>query len=173
MQLIKHGIQGNFCMGRRIGAGVAALLMATVLGGCAMTGGNGPSGNMPAGTDGKAALSAVDWELVSWSGHEVPYGELGEPVILHFQDGPQASVSGRAWCNRFSAPYVLRDAARLTIGHAAATRMACAERAMQFEAAFLDQLQALEHFSIHGNTLELRAADGELMILQARALPGQ
>ncbi len=116
-----------------------------------------------------AALTATRWELVNWSGHEIPHGDNGEPVILTFQGGEQASVSGRAWCNRFSAPYVLRDNERLTIGHAAATRMACVGQAMEFESAFLDKLQALERFRIRGDTLELLAVDGEVMRLQARS----
>ena len=116
-----------------------------------------------------ADLTASQWELTGWPGHEIPHGDNGEPVILSFQDnGKQASVSGRAWCNRFSAPYVLREGSRLTIGHAAATRMACMPKAMEFESAFLDKLQALERYKIDGATLQLFAVDGEVMTLQAR-----
>lgn len=117
---------------------------------------------------GDGDLTAARWELVRWPGHEIPHGDNGEPVILTFQGGEQARVSGRAWCNRFTAPYVLREGSRLTIGHAAATRMACLGKAMEFESRFLDQLQALERYRISGTTLELFAADGEVMTLQAR-----
>ncbi|WP_050479369.1 META domain-containing protein [Herbaspirillum rhizosphaerae] len=116
-----------------------------------------------------AGLTASQWELTSWPGHEIPHGDNGEPVILSFQDnGKEASVSGRAWCNRFNAPYVLREGSRLTIGHAAATRMACMGKAMEFESAFLDKLQALDRYKIDGKTLQLFAVDGEVMTLQAR-----
>ncbi|WP_034298226.1 META domain-containing protein [Herbaspirillum sp. RV1423] len=141
---------------------IFAATAATVLAACAT----------PQATD-SAALAMSRWELTSWPGHDIPHGDNGEPVILNFQDdGAQASVSGRAWCNRFSAPYVLRDGSRLTIGHAAATRMACAGKAMDFEAAFLDKLQALERYKINGKTLQLFAVDGEVMTLQARDIPG-
>lgn len=123
----------------------------------------------PSTTSSGAGLTGSLWELTSWSGHEIPHGDNGEPVILNFQDnGSEASVSGRAWCNRFSAPYVLRDGSRLTIGHAASTRMACMGKAMEFEAVFLDQLQALERYQIQGATLQLFAVDGTVMRLQAR-----
>src|SRR5450830_1879980 len=120
-------------------------------------------------TDTTAGLTSAQWELTNWPGHEIPHGDNGEPVILNFQDnGKEASVSGRAWCNRFTAPYVLRDGSRLTIGHAASTRMACMGKAMEFEATFLDQLQALERYQIKGATLQLFAVDGTVMRLQAR-----
>jgi len=144
-----------------------AMLVALLgLAGCAAQ--PGSSGD----SDG-AALTSVRWELTSWPGHEIPRGGEGSPpVILSFDDqGNQASVSGRAWCNPFNAPYVLRDGGRLTIGHAAATRMACPGKAMEFEATFLDWLQALERYKITGRTLELFAADGDVMTLQAREKP--
>lgn len=142
---------------------IAMLAALLGLAGCA---------SQPSGADG-AALTSVRWELTSWPGHEIPRGGEGSaPVILSFQDdGAQASVSGRAWCNPFNAPYVLRDGGRLTIGHAAATRMACPGKAMEFEAVFLDWLQALERYKITGRTLELFAADGDVMTLQAREKP--
>ncbi|MFL9878143.1 META domain-containing protein [Herbaspirillum rhizosphaerae] len=119
--------------------------------------------------DTTAGLTSSLWELTNWSGHEIPHGDNGEPVILNFQDnGKEASVSGRAWCNRFTAPYVLREGRRLTIGHAAATRMACMSKAMEFESAFLDKLQALDRYKIEGDSLKLFAVDGEVMMLQAR-----
>jgi heat shock protein HslJ len=144
---------------------MATVLCLSLLGGCAMP---AAQRTAPSASASAAGLTATRWQLISWSGHEIPNGVNGEPVILSFTDGDEASVSGRAWCNRFNAPYVLRDAQRLTIGHAAATRMACMGKAMEFESAFLDKLQALDHFRIRDNTLELQAVDGELMILLAR-----
>ena len=137
---------------------VTLALAAFTLAACA-------SSSSTAGAD----LTASWWELTSWPGHEIPNGDNGEPVILNFQDnGKEASVSGRAWCNRFNAPYVLRDGSRLTIGHAAATRMACMGKAMEFESAFLDKLQALERYKIDDKSLQLFAVDGEVMMLQRR-----
>jgi len=143
---------------KRYPAIMAATLAAFALAACASS-----------SSTTSADLTTSLWELTGWPGHEIPHGDNGEPVILNFQDnGKQASVSGRAWCNRFNAPYVLRDGSRLTIGHATATRMACMGKAMEFESAFLDKLQALERYKIDGQTLQLFAVDGEVMTLQRR-----
>jgi len=143
---------------------LAIMMASVILTACAAT----PTTTM---TAGEGSLTTSAWQLTGWSGHEIPLGKDrngGEPVVLRFQDdGKQASVSGRAWCNQFNAPYVLRDDSRLTIGHAAATRMACPGKAMEFESAFLDKLQALDRYKITGKTLELHAVDGEVMTLQA------
>lgn len=147
---------------KRYLAMAAAVAMSLILAACASS----------STTSGGDELTTSQWELTSWTGHEIPNGkgtDGGEPVVLNFKDdGKEASVSGRAWCNRFNAPYVLRDDGRLTIGHAAATRMACVGKAMEFESAFLDKLQALDRYSIKGKTLKLFAVDGEVMSLQAR-----
>jgi heat shock protein HslJ len=125
----------------------------------------------PAGND--AALSAARWELTGWTGHTVPHGDNGEPVILSFTlKNGLGRVSGRAGCNQFSAPYSVRGPGQLTIVEAATTRMACPEPAMQFEADFLDQLQAVDHYKIDGQLMEMKTLDGQTLRFHAREKPG-
>jgi len=118
------------------------------------------------------ALSASRWELTSWSGHTIPHGDNGEPVILNFNvENGQGRVSGRAGCNQFTAPFSIRGPGQLTIVEAASTRMACPEPAMQFEADFLDKLQAVNHYAITGPVLEMKTLDGQMLKFYAREKP--
>ncbi|AIY43995.1 putative lipoprotein [Collimonas arenae] len=123
-------------------------------------------------TNSDPVLSASRWELTNWTGHTVPHGDNGEPVILNFdtQNG-QGRVSGRAGCNRFSAPYSVRAPGQLSIVQAAATRMACPAPAMQFEADFLDKLQAVNNYKIAGPVLEMHTLDGQTLSFYAREKP--
>jgi heat shock protein HslJ len=120
-----------------------------------------------------AALAASRWELTNWTGHAVPHGDNGEPVILNFsQENGKGRVSGRAGCNQFSAPYSVRGPGQLTIVEAVTTRMACPEPAMQFEADFLDKLQAVNQYAITGQQMEMKTLDGQVMRFHAREKPG-
>jgi heat shock protein HslJ len=132
---------------------------------CAGTPSKPVAGNDP-------ALSAVRWELTGWTGHTVPHGDNGEPVILNFdmQDGV-GRVSGRAGCNQFSAPYSIRAAGQLTIVEAVTTRMACPPPAMRFEADFLDKLQAVNNYKINGPVLEMKTVDGQTLSFYQREKP--
>lgn len=132
------------------------------------------AGTPPQPTAGNdAALSASRWELTRWTGHTVPHGDNGEPVILSFTlEHGQGRVSGRAGCNQFSAPYSVRGPGQLTIDQAVATRMACPEPAMQFEADFLDKLQAVNHYKIDGQQMEMQTADGQTLSFHSREKPG-
>lgn len=69
--------------------------------------------------------------------------------------GADGRLSGRASCNRFTATWTLSGEG-LTIGRAAATRMACAPDLMQQEDRLLDILDKTQRFEI--------AADGALLL---------
>ncbi len=47
-------------------------------------------------------LAGSDWELVRWEGHDIPHGDNGEPVRLHFGKDRLLGFSG---CNAFHAKY--------------------------------------------------------------------
>lgn len=148
----------------RIFQAMFAVIMLATLSACASSGGGASSGDTS-----QAALTASRWELVRWPGHVIPHGDNGEPVILNFQNADgESRVSGRSWCNLFSASYVLREGGKLTIGRAASTRMACMEPAMKFESAFLEKLEAITSFRINGDTMDVSTADGDTLTFHAR-----
>ncbi|WP_211467218.1 META and DUF4377 domain-containing protein [Collimonas silvisoli] len=129
-----------------------------------------PAAQLATSTD--AGLSASRWELTRWSGHTVPHGDNGEPVILNFSlENGQGRVSGRAGCNRFSAPYSVHAPGQLTIVQAVTTHMACPGPAMQFEADFLDKLQAVNQYKIDGQQMEMKTLDGQTLSFHAREKP--
>jgi heat shock protein HslJ len=135
------------------------LLCAVALAGCAAA--------PHAGDKGRLTLTAAQWELVKWSTQAAPPAGK-RPVTLRFdQDANGSLVSGYAGCNRFSAPFVLRDAGELTLATPVATRMACAPEVMDFEARFLDKLESISSYKIIGNKLELTAADGHVLSFAA------
>jgi heat shock protein HslJ len=146
--------------------GAAGLTLAACAGSAVQ-----PATQAAAGND--AALSASRWELTGWTGHTVPHGDNGEPVILSFAvENGRGRVSGRAGCNQFSAPYSVRGPGQLTIVQAVTTRMACPEPAMQFEADFLDKLQAVNQYKIDGQQLQMQTLDGQTLNFHAREKPG-
>ena len=125
----------------------------------------------PIATD--AQLQASRWELIKWPGHVIPHGDNGEPVILNFSNEKgQGRVSGRAWCNNFSAPYTIRGADKLSIVQAVTTRMACPEHQMKFEADFLEKLQAVNNFKITGPLLTMQTLDGQTLTFHTREKVG-
>ncbi|MGS0743615.1 DUF4377 domain-containing protein [Glaciimonas sp. GG7] len=148
-----------FTFARRLSVAVAA---ATMLAACA-----GPAQDKPVADD--IQLLSSRWELTNWPNHVIPNGENGEPVILNFSNEKgEGRVSGRAWCNQFTAPFSLRGPGQLTIIEAVTTRMACAEPAMLFEGDFLDKLLAVNHYRITGKVLEMHTVDGKILTFHAR-----
>jgi heat shock protein HslJ len=90
-------------------------------------------------------------------------------VTLEF--GAEGRASGTAGCNRYTAGYTA-DKTALTFTPAAATRMMCAAPGvMEQEQAFLQALTRVATMHMEGDRLELRAADGALMVSARRAAP--
>jgi heat shock protein HslJ len=88
-------------------------------------------------------------------------------VTIEF--GAEARASGTAGCNRYTAGYTA-DKGALTFAPAAATRMMCAAPGvMEQEQAFLQALTQVTTMHMEGDRLDLRAADGALMISARRA----
>lgn len=79
--------------------------------------------------------------------------------------GDDGTLSGTAGCNSYSTGYTL-DGANISIGPAASTRMFCGEPegVMEQEAAYLAALETAATYSISGDSLELRTADGALAV---------
>lgn len=83
-------------------------------------------------------------------------------------DAEEQRVFGRSGCNRYTASYSLEGDV-LTIGTAAATKMACPEAMMTVEDRFLRMLDGVLSVAIEAGTkrLMLTAADGS----RSTALP--
>jgi heat shock protein HslJ len=115
------------------------------------------------GGDPRALLSAVEtWIVESLAGEAVlPETE----VTLSFD--AEDRLSGSAGCNRFTALYTITGEG-LSIGPAAATRMACPEPIMAQEMRVFELLEAVVSFDIREDGgLSLVTRDGDR--IEARA----
>ncbi len=90
----------------------------------------------------------------------------GSAPAMTFADG---TVSGSAGCNQFTGPYHV-DGESLSIGPASLTRMACAEPegVMAQESALLRALESAATFTLDGDRLTIRRADGATAITATR-----
>ncbi len=110
-----------------------------------------------AGATQSTPLEGATWRLtqvapVDGSLQAVPGGIEASATFA------QGSVSGSGGCNRYTAPYVVKEG-KLTIGLAAATMMACPEAQATVEQALMAALAA---------TMAYRIADGQLNLLDAQ-----
>jgi heat shock protein HslJ len=114
-------------------------------------------------------LAGTSWEVTGYNnGKQAVVSALaGTALTLEFRDG---ELGGSAGCNTYTSTYETAEGA-ITVGPAAATRMACAEPAgvMEQEAQFLQALATAATYRVEGDTLELRTADGALAVTATRA----
>lgn len=132
------------------------------------------------GTDGKTVavykaqgthVAGTAWEVTGINNGKGGVASLVAGTNVSLEFGPEARVSGTAGCNRYSAGYTV-DKGALTFAPAAATRMMCAAPGvMEQERAFLQALTRVATMRMEGDRLELRAADGALMLSARRAAP--
>jgi len=109
------------------------------------------------------SLAGSIWEVAGFNNgrHAVVSPVAGTVLTLSFENG---SVRGHAGCNSFRAPY-RADGDRITIGHAATTRMACASKAvMDQEREFLAALESTTLWSVRAGVLDMHRADGERVV---------
>ncbi|RFF33033.1 META domain-containing protein [Wenzhouxiangella sediminis] len=93
-------------------------------------------------------LTASTWRVVQLAEDPVPDAiEDGEEVEISLQFDDDGRVAGRAACNRYTAGYELSGEG-LSVGPAAATKMACREPLMSLEKRFLDLLAGVQRFDI-------------------------
>lgn len=147
---------------RWIGATGAAASFLLLLAGCS---GMAASPQAPTGLDGTA------WEVTGINNGKGAVASLAAGANVTLEFGAEARASGSAGCNRFTAGYA-RGKDTLTFAPAAATRMMCATPGvMEQEQAFLQALQRVATMHMEGDRLELRAADGALMVAARRTAP--
>lgn len=109
-----------------------------------------------------ASLTGVEWVATGYNnGREAVVSILNDTEItaLFGEDG---RLTGSAGCNNYMTGFTV-DGNAISIEPAATTRKMCAEDVMQQESAYLAALLMAETFSIQGDQLEMRTADGALV----------
>ena len=107
----------------------------------------------------QAELVGTLWQLTAYNnGRGGVTSLLADTEITATFDADQR-LSGSAGCNTYQATYETMDHS-LSIGPALSTRKACEESILTQELAYLNALQATATYSIQGDRLELKSADG-------------
>jgi heat shock protein HslJ len=89
-----------------------------------------------------------------------------EGTVLTAEFGPDG-VTGNAGCNSYTGP-ASYDGTTLTVGPVASTMMACGDAVDAQEQQFLTALQTPSTVEVSGDTVTLRAANGEIQVTLAR-----
>jgi heat shock protein HslJ len=72
-------------------------------------------------------------------------------------------ITGKGGCNNYNGPFTT-SGSTIKIGPVASTMMACAEDVLAQEMAYFKALENSATYTIQGDKLELRAADGALQV---------
>lgn len=110
----------------------------------------------------QASLTGAEWVATGYNnGRDAVVSILANTQItaLFSEDG---QLAGSAGCNNYMTSYVV-DGNTISIQPAATTRKMCGEDVMQQENAYLAALLMAETFTIQGDRLEMRTADGALV----------
>src|SRR5688572_21940550 len=123
-------------------------LMASVMTACGTVPGGAPD----------VSPENIAWRLADLSGDPARMSGGETPTLrLNSADGRAAGNTG---CNLFAGPYELR-ADSLTFGALVTTRRACVAVEMgRQETHFINALTAARTWTVSGNTLVIRGADG-------------
>jgi heat shock protein HslJ len=113
--------------------------------------------------DQPAALTGANWSATMINNGKGAVSSLvaGSEVSAMFNTN--GSVTGKGGCNNYNGPFTTQGNT-VKIGPVASTMMACEEAVMQQETAYFNALQNSATYTIRGDTLELRAADGALQV---------
>ena len=114
--------------------------------------------------------SSIDLNQSAWTVTALP----GQPALtqaaptLRFADG---RVSGSDGCNRYQGTYRSGADGFEVEPTLASTRMACPEPVMHTADAFIAALLQARGARVDGDRLELRSADGSLLLTATRSPP--
>jgi heat shock protein HslJ len=129
------------------------LIFAFTLIGCT------PATDAPGDTGDNSSLILGGWNAVTIDGENVIQPTV--PNIIFNEDG---TVVGNGSCNGFSGTYTV-DGSNVTIGEVIATEMGCMEQELNIqESNFFNALTRVTGFTREGDTLNLTAADGTIII---------
>lgn len=108
-----------------------------------------------------AELEGVTWKLIAYTDQNGMLSMPGVESTITLQD---SEAGGQGGCNMFFAPYTL-EGDQLSFGPAGSTMMACEERAMAQEQAFLASLEQVASYQIVANQLHMANADGAVILV--------
>jgi heat shock protein HslJ len=134
--------------------GIALVTVGVVV----AAGSGGSSGGTGGTIDGTWKLTSYD---VNGTATNVPDGLV---VDATFAD---AKVSGFSGCNVYNASATV-DGAKLTIGAASSTQMACEQPAMDLEKAYLANLQGAATFTAAADKLTIFGSSGKELLAYAK-----
>ena len=117
------------------------------------------AGNMIFDAQPVASLTDTAWQVQSYNNGRGGVVTTLQNTQLTATFDAQGNISGSAGCNSYRGTYIV-DGTQLSIGPLATTRRACPEPVMQQENEFLAALGATSQYSIAGDRLTLRDADG-------------
>ncbi len=109
------------------------------------------------------------WYLTSYTndaGDTITAQTFVQESSLRFSEG---QVSGNATCNRFFGSYSLEGDA-LMIQPGGSTLMACPDEFMTQEQTFMGALEQVESYAIANDTLQLRNAEGNVLLTFHKAV---
>ena len=153
----------------RVSRGVRSLvavttLAALALAACTAGGGASPAASTTAGASGSptgaGTLEGTAWQLTDYVGPDGTVIPVPEKVAASatFSNG---KVSGNSGCNTYTGTYTTTGS-DLAISGVASTQMACGPIPTAVETAFNAALSKVTTYSIAGDTLELKTAEGKV-----------
>jgi len=114
-------------------------------------------------------LAGTQWDVIGYNNGKGGVASVVIGTELSALFGEDGTLSGSAGCNNYNAAYEVDDASaaegEISIGPAASTRMFCGEPegTMDQEGLYLAALEMAEVYSIQGDRLQLRTAEGSLV----------
>jgi heat shock protein HslJ len=121
----------------------------------------------------RGEFSGTSWELTSYSAGTDGLVSVLDDTLVNVTFAENGDFAGLAGCNSYWGTYTT-DADELSIESIVSSSLSCIEPAgiMGQEEAYLNILPEVATFEINGDTLELRAADGSLLVsYEAWTLP--
>jgi heat shock protein HslJ len=111
-----------------------------------------------------ASLTSSSWTLTSLNG--APLAEGSAPITLEFSS--ETELGGQGGCNGYGGNYTAGADGSIDISQLVSTMMACEPQIiMENEAAYLQALESVTHYSISGDTLTLDNGDAILIFSRA------
>ena len=138
-------------------------LAALAVAACTSSSGTSPAASSKAAASGAPASPALEgtaWQLTDYAGPQGTVIPVPEKVAATatFKDG---KVSGNSGCNTYNGSYTVTGS-DLTISPLASTLMACGPIPTAVETAFNATLPKMTTYTISGDTLELKTAEGKV-----------